>query len=260
MLGAGNRPRDWLRLACTAFTFLTRIPAYPWASHEQNALADSTPFFPIVGSVIGAMGGAVFYVVRMGFGSLTAAYMGIGVTAIVTGCFHEDAFADVCDGFGASDAKRRLEIMRDSRLGSFGVVGTVLLIGCKASVLASMPVSLAVLSFIAAHAICRWSSVLLLFISTATADAGSLAKPLVVGMKPIHVLTATVFAILSAAWVPWPVIVALFLVIGFLCLVGDRFFRSWIGGISGDAVGAVNQLCELAVYMVLFKLDRFPLF
>ncbi|HZP83894.1 MAG TPA: adenosylcobinamide-GDP ribazoletransferase, partial [Chthonomonadaceae bacterium] len=127
--------RAQLHAFFTALMFLTRIPCPPWVDHAPDSLARSAVYFPVVGVLVGGLGALAYRLVACGYSPALAALAGLATTVLVTGAFHEDAFADVCDGFGGWTPERRREIMRDSRVGSFGVVGLALLLGMKVALL-----------------------------------------------------------------------------------------------------------------------------
>ncbi len=123
--------------------FLTRIPCPNETSHGADALAKSVGWWPIVGWLLGSTGGAAVVAARLVMPPEAAAVVGVAIMALLTGCLHEDAFADLCDGFGGFTPERRLEIMRDSRVGSYGVMGLVLITALRIELIASMhPLSL----------------------------------------------------------------------------------------------------------------------
>ncbi len=245
--------RDQLKIFFTAMMFLTRIPCPSWVDHAPDSLAKSTVFFPLVGVLVGGIGAGVYRLVACAYAPSFAALCGIAATVIVTGAFHEDAFADVCDGFGGWTPQRRLEIMRDSRVGSFGVAGLVLLLGAKAMLLGGMPVARALPAFLAAHAVARWSSLVLIGRFPSVTDASSLARPLAAAITPTRLLFGTFFAATAALLCGPATALALFAVTLLLCQGAGTFFRKWVGGISGDCIGAVNQLTELLCYAVIVQ-------
>jgi adenosylcobinamide-GDP ribazoletransferase len=240
--------RDHLNRFFTALMFLTRLPCPRWVEHTPDALAKSTPYFPVVGLLVGGLGALVYRLAALVYAPVFAVICGIGATAIVTGAFHEDAFADVCDGFGGWTPERRLEIMRDSRVGSYGVVGLVLLIGAKIALLSGMSVSRATLAFLAAHTIARWSTLVLIARYPYVTDSASLAKPFASAVTPPRFLFATLPALLIGLLCgPIPAI-GMFGATLLLCAGAGLFFRKWVGGISGDCLGAVSQIAELLCY------------
>lgn len=242
-----------LRLFLTALMFLTRIPCPRWVSHKPESLARAASYFPAVGLLVGGIGAAVYGLMVQAYAANVAALFGIAATVVITGAFHEDAFADVCDGFGGWTPERRLEIMRDSRVGSYGVVGLVLLIGIKGMLLGGMPVSRALIAFMVGHTVGRWASVLLIVRYPYVTDAASLARPLAGGVSRSGFLVATLTALLVSLLAGPATAILIMVATLLLCLAAGRFFRRWIGGISGDCLGAVNQLAELLCYLLIAK-------
>ena len=102
-----------------ALAFLTRLPtgAHP---EDETAIGRSVPWFPVVGSLVGAATGLVYLGLDDVIAPSTAAIVAVAVGAVITGGLHEDGLADTFDGLGGPDPARRLEIMRDSRIGTFG--------------------------------------------------------------------------------------------------------------------------------------------
>ena len=254
---AATRGREARRVFFTGVMFLTRVPACHLADHEPGFLARSTAIWPLLGALLGAASAAVFAALLwMGMPATFAACGALATTASLTGCFHEDAFADVCDGFGGYTPQKRLEIMRDSRVGAFGVVGLVLLLGAQLSLLSALSAPQAFYALVAAHALGRWSSVLLVWRVPYVADAASLAKPLAANVPATAFVSATFWTLLalwpaSRLW-PWSVPALIGATTGFAALWA-RFFRVWLGGLSGDALGAINMATQLLVLALVFR-------
>ena len=103
-----------------AWSFLTRLPGGLDPEREEE-LGQAVPWFPVVGLLLGLLVGVVFWFSALFFGSSLAAVFAVAASAILTGAFHEDGLADTCDSLGGFGRERRLEIMRDSRVGTFGV-------------------------------------------------------------------------------------------------------------------------------------------
>lgn len=233
--------------------FLTRLPCPAWTPWHPDELARSTAWFPLVGLVVGALAalaGLIFGGVADLPGPMVAVIV-VAVPVVVTGFFHEDAWSDVCDAFGGMTPARRREIMRDSRVGSFGATGVALLVAAKVVGLMSLPWQMMVPVVIGAHILSRWSSLVMIGLSTYVDDPASLTKPYV------GQVTWTRFALASAvptvpvcAWIFGPVVTA-GLLTGTVVIVAlaSRFFVTWLGGITGDCLGAVNQLVEVGVYL-----------
>jgi adenosylcobinamide-GDP ribazoletransferase len=142
-----------------ALTFLTRLP---FGRAETDAplpsLADSSWAFPIVGLAIGALGGIAYAIARgLALPALAAALIAVATTALVTGALHEDGLADTADGFGGGTTREtKLEIMRDSRIGTFAVLALIFSIGLRSVAIAEIGLRWHVFAaLIAAHALAR---------------------------------------------------------------------------------------------------------
>src|SRR5213595_1177307 len=116
-----------LRLFFTALQFFTRLPIPGWIGFEQSWLNHASRYFPLVGVVVAALTGAVYALAALWFPGPVAVVLATAAAIYATGAFHEDGFADMCDGFGGGmTAQRVMDIMKDSRIGAYGAIG----IGC----------------------------------------------------------------------------------------------------------------------------------
>src|SRR3984893_15389891 len=148
---------DWLDDLRTAVAFLTRLPIpHPAGPMPQNFVR-AHRLFPVVGAAIGATVGLFCLGLRAaGLPDLAAAALALGVGALLTGALHEDGLADVADGFGGGrDVASKLEIMRDSRLGTYGALMLMVSFVTKVAALAALPDAFVVQGLIAAHALGR---------------------------------------------------------------------------------------------------------
>lgn len=156
-----------VRGCVAAFAFLTRIPVSRVAVHGVEDLARAAPYFPMVGMVVGACGGAVLWGALQIWPPLLAVVLSMAATVLITGAFHEDALADSFDGFGGGwNAEQVLAIMKDSRVGSYALVGVSLVLAAKAAALLAILdaglVGGVTRALIAAHVVGRWSSLVLI--------------------------------------------------------------------------------------------------
>jgi len=234
----------------TGLAFCTRLPLRFGAPAEGN-LAQSAWTFPVIGAGIGAVGALVYW---LGYGagssSFVAATLAVAATVIITGCLHEDGLADTADGFGGgATTERKLEIMRDSRSGAYGVVALVLSILLRVGAVASLvDPGLVVAALIAAHAGAR--AAMPLFMATvprARQDGLSAAA----GVPPQGSILAAVLLGLLALWVCLgfgTALVATLLVVVGLWLMA-RLSLKQIGGQTGDVLGAVEQLGEILILL-----------
>src|SRR6266513_1256960 len=157
MIPSDSTMNDWLDDLRTAVAFLTRLPMpHPMGQMPANFVR-AHRMFPLVGAAIGGAVGLLFLGMRaVGVPDLAAAALALGASTILTGALHEDGLADVADGFGGGrDTAAKLEIMRDSRLGTYGALILMVSFVTKLSALAALPDAIVVQSLIAAHALAR---------------------------------------------------------------------------------------------------------
>lgn len=254
--------RDALRVFCTSVMFLTRIPCPRWAGYDPTDLARSTVYFPLVGGVVGLVGGAALWIGAQVWPAYIAAALSTATTVWITGAFHEDALADSCDGFGGGwERAQVLAIMKDSRIGSYGAAGLALALLTKIGALAAITggsVAEGVRALVVAHMLGRWSSLPLIWgLPYVRLDEpeGAKSKPFAASVTGARLAVGTVLAIVVTAVALAPfgaaAVAAALLLSGLVTALAARYFRRRIGGMTGDCLGAANQLVELVTYLLL---------
>lgn len=249
-----------LRAALAAAGFLTRIPVggFPFSRQEWSWAA---AWFPLVGAVIGMLMALVWHLAG-GLGPLPTATLVIASGILLTGAFHEDGLADTADALGgAADRERLFAILKDSRLGTYGVVALVLVLSLRITLLAELA-PIAATALVTAQCTSRWPPVWLLATLpyvTAAADAKSRAvaragtgQAIVATLWPLLLLLAAV-ATTSLSARAAALVVASVCVTGTWC--GYRF-KARTGGVTGDFLGAAQQLCECAALLALAAAQR----
>ena len=239
-----GRPLGNLRVAGS---FLTRVPLH--VSGDLD-LAAATPWFPAVGLLIGVAGAVV---VAGGLAVLApgvAAALGLVATALITGAFHHDGLADIADAFGGGwDRAQRLAILKDSRHGTYGVVSLVLSILVQWSALASLPRPWAIIGLMAAHMLGRAAILGVLLVARPARPEG-LGTDYSVGLNrwgcAVAIVVSALLAGVMLGWWVGPTVGAVCLTTGAVVWLAYRK----IGGISGDVLGAAEQLAESAVLIV----------
>jgi len=232
-----------------ALALLTTLPVRRPTS-EAAEPGRAMAFYPLVGALVGGLLAGLAEMLRLaglsGKASLLSAALLLTAWVAVTGALHLDGVADCCDALGAPvDRERRLEIMRDPRLGGFGVVGLVLLLLVKLAAvqgLAASPVSLPAL--IAIPTLARWAAVIAAA-AYPTARPGGMGDYFRRGLGRRELLVATLFAALAAAPLLWRGLV-LWAVAGLALVVVGSVARNRLGGLTGDVYGAVIELAEAA--------------
>ncbi len=270
-----SRWRGELRACAAAFTFLTRLPVARLIPHDMADLVNSASYFPLVGLCVGAIGAASLGFATVLWTPAIAIVISVIVTVLLTGAFHEDALADSLDGFGGGWTKEQvLSIMKDSRVGSYALIGIVLTILLKVSALLAIdqqdsstpnarslqalatnvaPVGRAL---VGAHVLARLSSLWLrrsheYVRADDPAARASAGRPFVNAVTNGRLVFATVVSLLIVSAVLRQQAIAVVLVAGVSTYMAGRYFTRRIGGITGDALGAANQLVEVAVYLAL---------
>ncbi|MCP8686914.1 adenosylcobinamide-GDP ribazoletransferase [Marinobacterium sedimentorum] len=240
-----------LHLFFNALTFFTRIPAPAWVKFGPDELNHASRYFPLAGLIIGLAAAALYAIFALLFPATIAVLLSTGGILLLTGGFHEDGLADLCDGFGGGwTPQQTLEIMKDSRLGSYGALGLIIVLGLKLASLIS--INDVLIALIAGHTLSRFVAVSLIHTdSYVQLDRLSKVRPLASNMSRTELLIATAPALACLFLLPGysvlAVITALLLLRLYLC----RLFRRRLGGYTGDCLGATQQLAEVAVYLVL---------
>ena len=231
-----------------AVRFFTRLPVPAWVGHSSAALERSSRYFPAVGLVVGAIAAIVFVATSLVWPKTLAVLASIAITLYVTGAFHEDGWSDMVDGFGGGWGKTRiLEIMKDSRIGSFGAVALVIMLLTKFCALVEIDLQLVPVALIAGHAISRLCATTLLYTLEYVRDEGK-SKPLATGIGRGALAFAALTAALPLLLLPprSALLGVLFAALATLWLA--RLFKRQIGGYTGDCLGATQQLAETAFY------------
>ena len=236
-----------LILLVVAFQFLTRLPIPRLRDFDPAWISRSARYFPLVGEVVGAISAGVFLGASMIWPAGVAALLAVAAGVLVTGGFHEDGLADTADGLGGGqDPTRRLEIMKDSRVGTYGVLALGLTLALKVAALASLGPLAGALALLAAHGAARGASVLAMRLLPYVGDPGSAKwKPASTGPGVGEVAIALVLAAWPLVFLS-PVVAGAGLLLGAaLALTPALAARRLIGGQTGDVLGAVEQMFEL---------------
>jgi adenosylcobinamide-GDP ribazoletransferase len=248
----------------SALMFYTRIPCPSWVDHSEANLQKATRYLPLVGIIVGAVSAGIWYACIQVFSPTVSVILSIFAGVLITGAFHEDGLADVCDGFGGGWTRDKiLLIMKDSRVGAFGVIGLVLMFLLKVSLLVSMPPVIVPIALIAAHALSRFVTLTFMYTHTYArpesaegADSSKIrsvaAKPAVTDLCIAGVFGIAPLLLFSNHWV-FLLILPLFLLKGLL----GRYFVKWIGGYTGDCLGATQQITEVLFYLCLIVLWKY---
>ena len=244
-----------LRLFFAALQFFTRLPIPAWVGFDAAWLNQAARYFPLVGLVVAALTATVYALAAWLLPAPVAVILSTAAGIYATGAFHEDGFADMCDGFGGGmSASRVLEIMKDSRIGAYGAIGIVCMLALKCTTLAYLPPLAAVGALLVAHPLSRLLACALIWrmdYARAEGKAKPLAQTMRSGEFAIAALTAmlAVGAVIASGMLGAPAIGAGALAALVATLWLARLFARRIGGYTGDCLGAVQQVSEVMIYL-----------
>lgn len=248
----------------TALMFYTRIPCPCWVEHSDENLNKSRKYFPLIGWMIGSIGIGILFIFHLALPLSISLLSSIAATVYATGAFHEDGFTDTCDAFGGGWTKEQiLTIMKDSRIGAYGVIGILLLIGLKFSALYEIGLQsfpLLLVTYINGHIVSRFIASTFIQTHAYVQDLDkSKSKPITANkLGKSEMLYSATFMLLG--WLLfhpnyWPI--AAFPVAHLSKIYLGYYFRKRIGGYTGDCLGATQQISEVIFYLSILALCKF---
>jgi adenosylcobinamide-GDP ribazoletransferase len=260
-IAAANAIHEEWRSLLTALQYFTRIPAPAWIGHEPGQLNRAARYFPAIGLLVGGVAALIIYSTAKILPLPLAVLLSVAATALVTGAFHEDGLADTFDGLGGGATRERaLEIMKDSRLGTYGSLALILILALKVVALASLPAPLACAALLAAHPLSRWCALIVIDRRNYIGDPQqSRAKPVVDRTAYSHLMIGALFGVTPLffagyfaastslqlwSWIGIPLLI---MIVTTIVLI--RWFTRRLGGYTGDTLGATQQLTEVSCYL-----------
>jgi len=260
--------------------YFTRVPVPAIFDHRPEYLQKAPRYFPLVGIIIGTACSLVFLLFARYISTDTGILASMIAGLLITGAFHEDGFADTCDGFGGGWTKEKiLVIMKDSRIGAFGAIGLIAILGSKFLLLKELsrftpefmrpggavadrvdcwlhPAALLlhyrcfILCLVAGHSLSRLMPVLVMQTTPYTADPDqSKSKPLTTRkLNPAELAATVLFALAPFIFLSWHFMLAILPAL-FITWMLRNYFKKWIGGYTGDCMGAIQQVSEIVLYL-----------
>lgn len=246
--------RSQLELFFIAVGFFSRLPVPGWVEFSPDKLGHAARFLPLVGWLIAAIGAAVFWLTVQVLPVELAVVLSMAATIRATGAFHEDGWADTCDGLGGGWTRDQvLQIMKDSRIGSYGAIGLVLLLLAKYLVLSALgadddyPLLAALL---VAHPLSRLAAVsIMAMLDYARSDDSAKSAPVARRPDAGELGIATLAGVLPLLLLPAAAALAALGLAVVVVVMALRTFARRLGGYTGDTLGAVQQLSEIAIYL-----------
>ncbi len=249
-----------IQLFFTALIFYTKIPCPSRIRISPEDLNCAARYFQLVGILVGSISFLVYWGASFLFGISIAVILSLATGIIVTGAFHEDGFIDVFDGFGGGwDKVKILEIMKDSRIGSFGTIAAILMLLLKfyslrylATQFADFNIIYTFLIFISVHALSRLASGNLAYFSVYARDDGtSKVKPVEKRVTLRELIIEYIFGLLPLGVLGYyfPLMLWCLAPVALLIVIAKRYFEKYIGGYTGDCLGWTEQMSELLILL-----------
>ncbi len=247
------------RYFLTAVMFFTRIPVRI-TDYQETDLNHSTCYFPLVGIIVGVVGGLVYWLADKILPLEISVLLSMVATILLTGAFHEDGLADTADGFGGGcEREQVLTIMTDSRIGSYGAIALVMALVTKYQSLSYVPAVILPMVIVAGHALSRYAAVLVMCTQSYVKATGK-SKPIATQLSVAGLVLASIFGlaplILLLPFFGYKYLVVLLLVF-LVWLWFSMKLKTRIGGYTGDCLGAMQQITELAFYLGVLACNSF---
>jgi adenosylcobinamide-GDP ribazoletransferase len=234
-----------------ALGFFTRIPVPNHPNYSDDALKRSAVYFPMVGIIVGGIIALVYTLASALWSIPIAVVIALAIGFLATGGFHEDGWADTFDGLGgAFDKARKLEIMTDSRLGTYGSLALWALLTIKTVTLIELLPSVGVIAILFAHALSRWAAMSAMVWLPYVRVAPSKSKPVVQQLTPKRWIAAFAFVAPMLLLIPAFNSLALITTCCAVTLLWHVVLKRQLGGYTGDTLGASQQFNEIAIYLI----------
>ncbi|UPW17353.1 adenosylcobinamide-GDP ribazoletransferase [Agarivorans sp. TSD2052] len=253
---ASSRLKQELNLFFNALSFFSRVPVPAWVEYSATSLSHCVRYFPLVGWFIGLLSGLVIIGLMPVFGAPLAVLLSMVISCWATGAFHEDGFADCCDGFGGGYSPEQiLMIMKDSRLGTYGVLGLCCMLAIKFTALLGLSQSFSAVNLLftvfLAHTLSRFSAVLLVWRLNYIREPSepSKAKAVAQNLAIKDVLLASVWVVVPALMIQLNALLVALVSTIVITILWARYLKLKLGGYTGDTLGAQQQLNEVGIYL-----------
>lgn len=239
-----------MKRIAAALTFFTRIPIWKWTEIPQRSYSSVVVYWPLTGWVTGGFTALLLWLGAQVFPMLAAVVIALTGRTLLTGALHEDGLADFCDGFGGGTTKERiLAIMKDSHIGTYGVIGLIFYYLWFVSIVVSVPLEIATTGVFASDAFAKVCAAQLVNFLPYSRPEGAKNKISYDRMTIVQSLTVILTGLLPVCLLAYidifmaMSIIAPIIVISMLTL----YMRHKIGGYTGDCCGASCLLCELSM-------------
>ena len=232
-------------------TAIRTLTVFPMPGKDAKQFCSALYYFPLVGALLGTLvGGVVVGMEHYAGWHELGAVAGVAILLLATGCLHLDGFADVCDSLGGRTRERRLEIMKDSSVGAYGVAGAVVCLLAKYICLSRISGVSGIFAIVAVLAVSRAMQVAIIVALPYARKQGT-AGPFVEGASARHMLVSSILAVGLAVGLLGCTGLVVALIAAVVTLSVGLWARGKFGGVTGDVVGFTNELVEIAGLIVV---------
>jgi adenosylcobinamide-GDP ribazoletransferase len=244
--------RQW-HIFLTAVIFFTRIPVSRFFEYRDEYAPQAARYFPLVGLLIGVLTAGVFLGAQSMVSLPLAVLVSMAFSVLLTGAFHEDGFADMCDGLGGGWEKEQvLSIMKDSRLGTYGALGLFFVIMLKYGSLISISLLYIPLAMVSGHIISRVVSTSLIYDMDYIQDEDlKKIKALVFELSLTDLFFVLAVGLVSLCWLPFLSVLVVVLAMVLTRQIFRIYLATRLGGYTGDCLGGVQQVSEVVFYILV---------
>ena len=240
-----------------ALQFLTVIPLPKWREFSPEELGRSIGYFPLVGIVIGLILAGLNWLLSWLLPSAIVNALLITCLVVISGALHLDGFIDTCDGIAVHKTpEERWQIMHDSRAGSFGIVGVLLLLLVKYISLNNIPEPLVITALVLMPVMGRWAMVYAIFAYPYARPAG-LGKVFKQVASWPSLVMATIITLVVAIGLAWLAGLVIMVVTWVIVIAVSAYLKRKFTGLTGDTYGAINELAEVGVLISVLLLARY---
>lgn len=246
--------KNQLNLFFLALGFFSRIPMPAWVDYSPEKLNQSSRYLTLVGWLLGALVAAAFFVAQQLFPETISLWLAMSFSLLLTGAFHEDGLADTADGFGGAFAReKKLAIMKDSRIGTYGASALVMALIGKYLLLSEN--NDIIVALLIAYPLSRATAVSLITdMQYVTDNDTSKSKPLANRLSKFDLSILLLTALPALLFLSPTHAGALLTALITVRLLAKWYLNQQIGGYTGDTLGAVQQVSELTIYGTLLAL------
>ncbi len=234
-----------------AILYYSRIPTPRWVECTPQTLSESLRYFPLVGLIVGGLGFVAYYGVSMFLPHYRAIVVAMVAMMLSTGALLEDGFADFCDGFGGGYGKEAiLRIMKDSHIGTYGVIGVVVTLFLRYSLLCEVNSYWMPYVMILAQGASRFGSVAIVRTATYAREEPSKSSHSALGITMTGVAVAMIFSLFPLVILGWEFALLYIVLMSVTVALFRAYIVRCIGGFTGDTLGALQQILETLFYVI----------